>query len=346
MRFKTLATGATAAAISCTGALHAQSVAGLFERVAPSVVEIVVQQTAIPAQGDRKRTTVGGLGSGFLISDDGLIMTAAHVVQAADKVAVRFASGALSDAQIVASAPYADVALIRAEKVPPDISPLVLGDSDTAAVGDRVVVVGAPFGFSSTLTVGHVSARRQPKEMFGGLTPVDLLQTDASINQGNSGGPMFNMDGEVIGIVSHILSLSGGFEGLGFVITSNLANRLLIEERSWWSGFEGYMLEGELARIFNLPQPRGILVENVAAGSPASVLGIQPGKYMAVIGDQQLVVGGDILLKVQGIEIGPEDSFEKIRQVMLALTPEDRLSMVVLRGGQIVRIEKYAYLFK
>jgi S1-C subfamily serine protease len=335
-----------AAAIGAPAGAQETPINELFARVAPSVVDIATQGTALANRGPATRTTVGGLGSGFLVSEDGKIMTAAHVVQTADKVAVRFLSGEVVEARVISSDPTADVALIQVESVPPGTPVAVLGDSDDVQVGDQVLVVGAPFGFESTLTVGYISGRRTARELFGGLKPVELLQTDAAINQGNSGGPMFNMKGEVIGIVSHILSLSGGFEGLGFVITSKLAGRLLLEEPSIWSGFDGYVLEGDLAKVLNVPQQRAILVQNVAAGSPASTLGLRPGTVRAVIDEQPIVLGGDIILEIQGISLGTAENEQRIRDIITSLPADGRLSLTVLRGGEQMTISKYVYLLE
>jgi S1-C subfamily serine protease len=330
----------------CVGTAAAQSITDLFEEVAPSVVEIAVSQTALPERGAAQRTSVAGIGSGFLISADGMIMTAAHVVQTADVVVVRYRTGDIVQAKVVASEPPADVALIRAESVPPEIPAVRLGDSNSAKVGDQIFIVGAPFGFSHTLTVGHVSGRRQPNELFGGLVPVELLQTDAAINQGNSGGPMFNMRGEVIGVVSHILSLSGGFEGLGFVITSNLASQLLLEQKSMWSGMSGLIVEGDLARLLNIPQEHAVLVENVAAGSPASTLGLRPGTARMTIEGESIVIGGDVILAVQGIQVGEPDAYSRIRSAITGLAEDEQVIVTVLRGGKVVELRKLAYLIR
>jgi S1-C subfamily serine protease len=316
-----------------------RTLAELFRAVDPAVVEIAAVQAAVPQAGTASRFSAGNLGSGFLISGDGRIMTASHVVQVADEVAVRFVNGEVVAARVLASDPGADVALIRAESVPAGIDPARLGNSDEAAVGDRVFVIGAPFGVAHSLSVGHISARRVPSQLFGGFEPVEMLQTDAAINQGNSGGPMFNMNGEVIGVVSHILSSSGGFEGLGFVITSNLAMRVLLDEPTQWTGLDGVLVDGPLARALNLPQAAGILVQSVAAGSPASALGLRPGSLPASIADRTLTLGGDIILAVHGIRIGEPDFQRRIRERSRSLVDSDTLEIQVLRDGQVVPLE-------
>ena len=316
-----------------------RTLAELFRAVDPAVVEIAAVRNAAPQAGIVSKTPAGNLGSGFLISGDGRIMTAAHVVQVADEVTVRFVTGEVVAARVLASDPGADVALIQAESVPAGIEPARLGNSNGAAVGDQVFVIGAPFGVAHSLTVGHISARRVSNRLLGGFEPVEILQTDAAINQGNSGGPMFSMNGEVIGIVSHILSSSGGFEGLGFVITSNLAMQVLLDEPNPWTGLDGVLVDGSLARALNIPQAAGIVVQSVAAGSPASALGLRPGSLPASIGDRTLILGGDVILAVQGIRIGEPDFDRRTRDRKRSLTGDDRLEIQVLRGGQVIRLE-------
>ena len=223
--------------------------------------------------------------------------------------------------------------------MPAGVTPVELGDSDKAEVGDPVFVVGAPFGITHTLTVGHLSARRKSNITSAGMVETELFQTDAAINRGNSGGPMFNMRGEVIGVVSHIVSTSGGSEGLGFVVTSNVARDLLFERPSGWSGIEGYVLRGDLARAFNIPAPGvGLLVQRVAAGSPAERLGVRGGSLAAIVEDEQLVLGGDVIVAVQGIAFGGPDAYENIRRRLSAIPPGGSIRLAVLRRGEIVEL--------
>jgi len=330
-------------AVCCAFSLAApaesrESLADLYERADPSVVEIATIQEVIADEGPAKRTRAGGLGSGFLISEDGLILTAAHVVQMAEDVAVRWVNGEVSKATIVSSNPNADVALLRAESVPDTIKPLVLADSDQVRIGDEVFIIGAPMTYAHSLTVGNVSARRTPDDLFGGIEPVELLQTDAAINEGNSGGPMFNMEGEVIGVVSHIFSKSGGSQGLGFVVTSNLARVEMLEKKPFWSGINGFQLKDGWAKIFNLPQAAGILIEGVAAGSASDRIGLQPGSFRAEIEGQKLTVGGDVILAIQGIPVGTEDFGPKVEQAVNVLGKDGLLELKVLREGQIISL--------
>jgi len=311
-----------------------ESLSEVFRRVNPSVVVIRTQEREVAASGQVQPTAVAGVGSGVLITPDGKVMTAAHVVHTADEVTVEFLSGDAVKARVIGSEPDADVSLLQLERVPAGVRPAGLGDSDAVQVGDQVFIVGAPYGIGHSLTVGHVSARHKPNTVYSGMALAEFLQTDAAINQGNSGGPMFDMRGEMIGIVSHIISKSGGFEGLGFVVTSNMARRLLLEQRSFWSGVQGFLLRGPLARVFNVPQAVGMLVQKVARDSPAARVGLKGGTMKATIEGQTLLVGGDIILAVGGVRLGDADAPQRIRALRAQLRPGETLTVVVLRGGR------------
>jgi len=327
-------------AVTPSGAAEGKTIPDLFLEVDGAVVEIATVQQVVADQGPARRVSSGGLGSGFLISADGQIVTAAHVVQVADEVSVRFVTGDVVTARVLASDPSADLALIKVDAVPAGIKPVVLGDSNTTRVGEEVFVIGAPYGIGHSLTAGHVSGRRTPSQLFGGFEQVELLQTDAAINQGNSGGPMFNMQGEAIGIVSHILSSSGGFQGVGFVITSNLARRVLLDDPSPWTGLDGVLIEGPMARALNLPQRAGILVESVAAGSPASAIGLHAGTLKAQIAEQTFTLGGDVILAINGVIIGTPEFSQRVDEKNRSMTGDDQFVLRVLREGNVIELRR------
>ena len=308
----------------------------IFKSVTPAVVEIHTRQSDPAARQAGGTVSMIGLGSGVLVSRDGKVITAAHLVQAADSVEVDFVNGDKVAARVVSSEPETtDVATLQLDRVPPAAIVARLGDSDRTQVGEPVFVIGAPLGVSHTLTVGHLSGRRRSDMTLGGTTRAEFLQTDAAINIGNSGGPMFNMDGEVIGIVSHILSLTGGSEGVGFAVASNVVRRLL-EEKSFWTGIDGYIRWGDLAQVFNVPLRRaGLLVQRIAAGSPAERAGLRAGTMRARIGREDMIVGGDIVLEVMGVPV-QASGLEAVKEKLTGLRPGQTLDVVVLRGGQQV----------
>ena len=318
---------ATALAIAIgPAAAQPPTLTEMFRRVNPSVVIVRTRE---------KDTSTTGLGSGVLVSADGKVFSAAHVVQTADEITVEFLNGETVEARVVASEPYADVSLLQLARVPAGALVAHVGNSDRAEIGEQVFIVGAPYGIGRTLTVGHLSGRHRPNTLFSAMGLAEFLQTDAAINQGNSGGPMFNMRGEVIGIVSHNISKSGGFEGLGFVVASNTTRRLLLERRSFWSGLEGVLLTGDLAKALNVAQGIGFLVQRVAARSPAEIIGLRPGTLRATIEGQTLSVGGDIILKIEGIPIsGDLAGYERMQERLSRLPSGSRVTLTVLRGGQ------------
>ncbi len=315
----------------------------LFKQVKGSVVVIETTEKGVDSFSDLGLISIDGLGSGVLISDDGKIVTASHVVQVADRISVRFPDGEVLPARVLASDPAADLALLQLQKLPANPQVAELGDSDLVEVGDRVFVVGAPLGLDHTLTVGHISARRQPEVELGATAAAEQFQTDAAVNPGNSGGPMFDMDGRVIGIVSYILSQGGGFEGLAFVVTSNAVKELLLDQQSIWSGLRGRLLTGELARVLNVPQSTGLLVERVADRSLARHMGLEGGDLKISVGGIELVLGGDIILECLGVSLTDTNFRDKIRSRVQELKNGEEILIRILRGGQIIDLKKNFY---
>jgi len=323
--------------------LARHDVSEVYEKVKDSVVVIhIAQKELADAPGMSKMVSVQGLGSGVLISDDGKILTAAHVVQTADKIAVQFRSGEAIPARVLAAEPAADIAVVQLASLPAKAHVAPLGNSDAIRIGERVFVVGAPLGIEHTLTVGYVSARRGA-ENLGGLVPAELLQTDAAINEGNSGGPMFNLQGEVVGIVSHIITHSGGFEGLGFAVSSNTAREMVLEQRSMWSGVESVPLQGLMAEALNVPQTRAALVQKVADNSLGAHLGLRAGTMRGNLEGQPLLLGGDVILSVMGISLEDPDAYRKIRDRMNGLGEQDKITVKVLRAGIVIDLNNFYF---
>lgn len=321
--------------VACTQAtkIHGQQLREAFRNIQKAVVIVRTEQKGLAPFPQQGQVSMDGLGSGVLISNDGKVLTAAHLVQSADRTIVEFSGGELVLAHVIGCGVSADVALLQLERTPANYVAAKLGDSDTAEVGDEVFVVGAPYGISRTLTAGHVSGRRTLNRGENSV-PLEFLQTDAAINMGNSGSPVFNLKGDVIGIVSNIMSRSGGSEGLAFAATSNTARRLLLDQKTFWTGIEGMLVEGDLAKALNLPQPAGVLVQRVAEGSIAWQSGIEPGNLRATVEGQEIVLGGDIILRVNDIPVeNGEENFG-----IGVLKPGQKLVLTLFRQGHIVKL--------
>ena len=319
--------------------IKSQDLTVLYKKVNPAVVVILTEQKELLSSGKITQTvTSGGLGSGFMISDKQII-TAAHVVKVAEKVNVEFMDGEVIPAKVISSYTGADIALIELIRPKKNAVTVKLGDSDQVKIGEQVFVVGAPYGLGHSLSSGYVSGIIKNKKDKNPFTISEYIQTDAAINTGNSGGPMFNMQGEVIGVVSNILTQSGGFQGIGFASSSNITKELLFEKKIIWNGTDLYPLTGKLARIFNLPQEDGLLVQRVVKISPFGILGLRDGDTELIIKDEKLIVGGDIILSVNGVKFEFNDeALLKLSEVIGQSSGNKSIKLVVLRGGKIITL--------
>lgn len=257
------------------------------------------------------------LGSGFIISEDGYILTNAHVVQESDEILVRLNDRRELPAELIGADERTDVALLKVEAE--DLPTLTMGDSDTLQVGEWVAAIGSPFGFDSSVTAGIVSAinRTLPRDAY-----VPFIQTDVAINPGNSGGPLFNLDGEVVGINSQIFTRSGGFMGLSFAIPLNVAMEVadqLREDGRVSRGWLGVMIQPvsrDLAESFGMESPRGALIADLDPEGPAAKGGLQ---------------AGDVILEVAGEEV---DRSSTLPRLIGRTTPGTDVEMLVLRDGE------------
>jgi len=313
----------------------AQTPGEVFRKVAPSVVVIRAKGRDIGASGQSRFAETG---SGVLITTDGKVMTAAHVVHAMDEISVEFLGGETVKARILASEPAADLSLLQLERVPSGAKASPLANSDPIQVGDPVIIVGAPYGLSYSLSNGLISARWKPNTVYKTMPLAEFFQTTATINTGNSGGPMFDMSGQVIGIVSHNISKSGGSEGLGFVVTINTAKKLLLEKKSFWSGLEGQALSDAEADLLNLPPgSTGYIVKTVAKDSPGEQIGLRGATMVVNLGHGEVPLGGDIILTVEGMK-AEAANLGKIRDAMNAKASGSPFKVTVLRAGKVLEL--------
>jgi len=312
---------------------YSQNLSNLFKNVHSSVVVIKSQ-----GQGDENNSSnSGSLGSGVLVSEDGLIWTASHVVHSSEKISVKFTDGDVYEAIVLSSNPMADVALIKIESgfELKNKHIATIGDSDKVLVGEDTFIIGAPLGVEQTLSKGIISGRMTPDNFGSDFFPIEFLQTDAAINPGNSGGPIFNMKGEVIAIASFILSKSGGFSGIGFGASSKVANKLLMEQENFWSGIESIMLTDELADLFNLPQEAGVLVLSVTSKGLGNEMDLKGGFINATIEGKEILLGGDILLEIAGLTLDSPENISHLREKLISIKKGDSYIVKYLRAGKI-----------
>ncbi|MGH9367799.1 MAG: S1C family serine protease [Thermoanaerobaculia bacterium] len=267
-------------------------------------------------------------------------MTAAHVVTGADRTRVKTKDGEPLPARIVFSDEPADLALLRVDAGRSPLVPARLGDSDRVRKGETVYVIGNPFGIEYSLSVGIVSGRHPVGHVFGGSVQAEVIQTDAAINEGNSGGPMFNSRGEVIAIAQTILTREGGSEGLGFGLAINVVKKILGLDPCVWLGFSGVPLSDASAPVLNVSEPGGLLVQVVTPGGPADLAGLRGGKVPIQVGSDHLLLGGDVVLKVDGVPV-----LDWLRKPPVSeARPGERhqLTLTVIRSGRILEIPVFA----
>lgn len=322
-----------------------ESLAPLAEKISPSVVNITTSTTVegrtgpqgiVPegspfedffrefqdrnndGEGNRPRRS-SALGSGFVISEDGYVVTNNHVIESADEITIEFFSGEELVAKVIGTDPKTDIALLKVEASQP--LPFVsFGDSNAARVGDWVIAMGNPLGQGFSVSAGIVSARN--RALSG--TYDDYIQTDAAINRGNSGGPLFNMDGEVIGVNTAILSPDGGSVGIGFSVPSDLVQDIVAdlsddgEITRGWLGVQIRPMTAEVAQVLGLDAPKGAVIEAIGDDSPAKKAGLEKG---------------DIILSFNDTEI---KELRDLTRAVAETDPEAKAEVMVLHKGKEV----------
>jgi putative serine protease PepD len=312
----------------------ALSVQEVVRRVSPAVVEVLVGGTADPLAG--VVDDVSALGSGFVIDQKGRILTNQHVVQDASTVTVRFSDNTVSKARVLGTDPSMDIAVLQAETLPEGIEPVALGRSADLEVGDPLIAIGNPLGQDRTVTTGIVSALKRTIEAPSTDPITNVIQTDAAINSGNSGGPLFDDQGRVVGINSQIQSRSGGSDGIGFAVPIDavrpVAESIIAtgEPHHAWLGIRGQPLTPALAERLGLGERGGVAVVEVVDGSPADDAGI----VASTSGPDAVVPeGADVIVAVAG---RPVEDMADVTQQVSGRRVGERLAITVLRDGQEV----------
>jgi S1-C subfamily serine protease len=307
----------------------------IYRQASPAVANILTKATEYDFFMDP--VPVEGAGSGFVIDPRGYILTNYHVVEGAQTIEVVLGDQSRYPAKFIGADQRNDVALVKIEPKGKQLVVLQLGDSGALQVGQKVLAIGNPFGFQSTLTTGVVSALGRTVQTSQSTFIEEAVQTDAAINRGNSGGPLINTRGEVIGINSAIYTPSGTTAGIGFAIPINtakiIANDLITSGRVHraFLGVESMALVGDLAEALDLPVREGLLVETVTKDGPAAAAGIHGGDRIAQAGMRRFYIGGDVIVAVDNQKVASQ--FD-LNLILNHHRPGDTVNVTVYRGGK------------
>jgi S1-C subfamily serine protease len=302
-------------------AANGLSISTIYERTQKGVVEITISGAASQFGGTAQAT-----GSGFVYDEEGHIVTNEHVVDGAGSgsLSVRFSDGSTRDAEVVGTDSSTDLAVIRVDAPASFLEPLALGDSGELSVGESVVAIGSPFGFEGSVTSGIISALHRQMRASNGFTIRDTIQTDAAINHGNSGGPLLDDHGRVIGVNAQIESESGGSDGVGFAIPSNTVRSVAAQL------VETGDVEHAYLGILMVTVPDGVAVTDVNPGTPADEAGIEPATGERTVDGQRVPTGGDVIVEFDGKEV---TTSTELQAAVEAKRPGDTVTITVLRGG-------------
>ena len=349
VREKSVTTAAATSTVAMTST--AMTPAQIYEKYSAGVVEVLSTFSNVASMSPygQSSSSAQALGSGFVVSADGSILTNAHVVSdngvAADSVKVVFKtlSGSGTDTTTVAATVVgvdetSDVALLKVDPAKaPALDPLPLGDSSAVQVGEAVVAIGNPLGYDFSVTSGIVSATNRNLQSPNGSVIPDGIQTDAAINEGNSGGPLIDASGQVIGINEQIASQSGGNQGLGFAVPINTAVGVMEQMQATgkvtyaYLGVQGQTITSDIAGALGLSQNEGVLVAAVSDGSPAAQAGIKGGSQQTDLQGQLYVVGGDVITAMGGESLA---SMEELGAAIMQHKPGDTVTLTVVSGGK------------
>ena len=316
----------------------------IYRRDAPGVVQITATSVT-PGQTDPFNVfpstpqSQQSLGSGFVIDRAGHIVTNYHVIQGAQKIQVSFSGQDEINATVVGKDPSTDTAVLKIDTHARALTPLALGNSDAVTVGDAVYAIGNPFGFTRTLTTGVVSAVQRQIEAPNSLKIDHAIQTDAAINHGNSGGPLIDAAGRVIGVTSQISTGTTGQQGnlgIGFAVPVNTVRQVAAQIISTGKAEHAFLgvttaaITPQLARLFNLPVTQGLLVTNVDQGSNAAKAGILAGTTSVIVQGESYVIGGDIIVSIDHQALS---TFNALRDAIAQRKPGDKVELGLYRHG-------------
>jgi S1-C subfamily serine protease len=312
-----------------------RTIGEIYREMGPGVVQITSEVVSDSFFGEQRGEA---LGSGFVIDKQGHVVTNYHVVQNASEVYVNFSQDDQLEAEVVGVDPSTDLALLKVDAHQRALTPLTLGDSDGVRVGDEVVAIGNPFGLDRTVTSGIVSALQRQIRAPNNFTIDKVIQTDAPINRGNSGGPLLNAQGDVIGVNTQIATggTSEGNVGIGFAVPSNTVKKVVSELRAHGRVDHAYLgismqdVSERVAELFNL-SAEGVLITEVAPGSPAERAGLRGGDTSVVVDGQSYMLGGDVITKADGRDV---ESGDALRSLVASKEPGDEIELEIQRGDE------------
>lgn len=299
----------------------------LYEEIYPSVVLVE----------SKREESSHRQGSGFIYSEDGYIITNQHVVGEGRGVRITFPDGKIEEAEIIGEDIYSDIAVLKVDRE--DLNPIPVGSTEQLNPGDAVVALGNPFGLEGTITKGIVSQKNRLMTTEEGFSIPNVIQTDAAINPGNSGGPLLNMKGEVIGINTAIRTETGTFVGIGFSVSVDTMQKVvpnLIDKGEYkhsWLGIRGRPMNPQIAEEINTNQEKGVLVSEVVRGGPADKAGLKEGTYTKEIWGEEINLGGDIIIEMNGEEI--MDMNELISYIAQHTEPGEEVTLKIEREGEV-----------
>lgn len=279
-----------------------------------------------------------GLGSGFIYDLDGHIITNYHVIKDAENIQVTFLDGNITSANIVGTDIYSDLAVLKIDSKVTTLHPVVLGSSSELTVGEPVAAMGNPYGLSDTLTVGIISSLGRTLDATGGYAVIDIIQIDAAVNPGNSGGPLVNLKGQVVGVNTAMQSETGAFTGIGFAVPSDTVKREikdLIETGNYehpWLGVTGLEVNLALADAIELDKPQGVLIIDVTSGSPADSAGLRGGDEVTLVDGQEIPLGGDVIIEVDGLPV--RTMADLVVYMERNTKPGESVDLGIIRDGQ------------
>jgi S1-C subfamily serine protease len=327
-----------------------QLLTNIYQRVNPSVVNI-----EIVSRFQTSTNIIDSSGSGFVLDTEGHIVTNAHVVRDAEEIVVTFFDGYVANAKLVGVDDYSDLGVIEVDPSRATLVPVILGDSNSLQVGQRVIAIGNPFGLNGSMTDGIISALDRSLLSAQLLDPTykpynnpSIIQVDAAVNPGNSGGPLLNSYGEVIGITTAIRTENGGFQGIAFAVPVNTVKRIVPQliangkaEYSWLGissppADQGYSVAA-VAEELGLPVRNGVLISAVTPGSPAERAGLQAGTNTQVVRGMEVPTDSDIIVAINGTMI--RDIDDLLAYLVENTSPGDKVVLTIVRRGQTLDLD-------